>query len=1681
MDINIKLKKGQGKPDILQYGEPAFDKENKTLYIGDENKEVIEVGLSEADREKLKKSTGFIYYENGEEKGEISNNYETNVASGYYSHAEGNSTKAKGNESHAEGIMTIAEGAGSHAEGSGTKAEGIGSHAEGSNTVASGFFSHSEGKGTISAGDYQYVGGTYNIADTDGKYAHIVGNGTSDADRRNAYTLDWDGNAWFAGKVLIGGTNQDDAKELASKETTLKGYGITDAYTKQETDEKVSNIITVTELPTENIDEDKFYLLLSGNVVFYGTEIPDSKVYCVASLPNEGEPVSNLQFTALNMYYNLSDNEPYGYINDELSAATGLSTGWNHINLILQLVNAQCGGIIFNIEDSYTELENTLYLFLNYTLWEFKNKWIPLTNIGKYGEGFQSEIFNSVKNIASGNYSHAEGYYTTASGDMSHAEGYETKTGEYDENGNYIIDTGNYAHAEGYSTLASGHSSHAEGNNTTATGSDSHAEGYGTIASGSDSHTEGFGTKALGSDSHAEGTNTEASGNSSHAEGYRTKTGKYDENGNYITGTGNYSHAEGSLTEASGDNSHAEGNNTTASGDSSHAEGYSTTVSKDYSHAEGGHTTASGYYSHAEGFGTEASGDKSHAEGYSTNKASDYIYDENNNLKENNSIIIEWNTNKFSLAKGDSSHVEGKDNLALGLSSHAEGNNTTASGNYSHAEGHDTVAEGGYSHAEGHDTTALGDYSHAEGYNTEASKNNSHAEGYNTAASGEGSHAEGRDTIASGNNSHAEGLSTLSRGYESHAEGFSTEALGKYSHAEGWSTIASGESSHTEGSSTNKASDYIYNEDGTIKDNSSIISEWNTNKFSLAIGDSAHVEGKDNLASGEYSHAEGHRTVASGNSSHAEGYSTEATGKYSHAEGWGTDALGENSHAEGYKTIASRYDSHAEGHMSTASGDSSHAEGHSTTASGENSHAEGHSTEATGKYSHAEGNSTNKACNYIYDEDNNLKDNDAIINEWNINKFSLAKGDSAHVEGKDNLALGNRSHAEGINTFALGIGSHAEGCETKTGKFDEFDNYITGTGTYAHAEGYMSRASGNNSHAEGDVSHAEGESSHAEGYSTIASGYCSHAEGFMTIANGENSHAEGSETVASGTNQHVEGQFNEEDTENRYAHIVGNGTDDDNRSNAHTLDWDGNAWFAGNVLVGGNSQDDGTVLAKVNEPALTDFFDYSDLTPINTYEFNVSSTSYFNILTRPNPSGLTPIEVNDRAKFRITTYNDDYTIFQILDIMLVFPNAPSAPQAFIHARTVSSTTSITGLYTFSVIYPKVLGNEYDWVLSAKPYNNTLRHVKIEVFETSDKLTWYPEYTIQTALNSTYQTQETSNIGGNRGLCMLRSQQFAVSSASSAAYLSSYLTKQVGTGSYTAGEKLNTYTIGFYTKERKIYSFGNTEQPIDVTNGVVLVGTSQAQNASINYNILRIFAYGALSTFKTSNSEYGTIPDTIVAGTKLYLKCELREDGNIYSTGEITDEMYPGYTWWYLGEVTNPTYFNINMINSQFITLDTSSMISHINGIKIISDKLDLIEDSSNTNKTFVFSENAGESIYCDEALTSLNLSITDSINRGYVSELSFDSGEIATLINYNSDIVINWRGVDCAETDTGTEFVPLSNKHYDILFTHNGQMLIGYVDGYSTTKEYLITSAIPMSLNNEEEIPNDTDEIEEEV
>ena len=107
--------------------------------------------------------------------------------------AEGYGTTASGIYSHAEGYSTTASEKYSHAECFYTTASGSYSHAEGYYTTASGMSSHAEGHHTIAKGNYQHVEGKYNVEDTNFTYAHIIGGGSSTSERKNIFTVDWNG------------------------------------------------------------------------------------------------------------------------------------------------------------------------------------------------------------------------------------------------------------------------------------------------------------------------------------------------------------------------------------------------------------------------------------------------------------------------------------------------------------------------------------------------------------------------------------------------------------------------------------------------------------------------------------------------------------------------------------------------------------------------------------------------------------------------------------------------------------------------------------------------------------------------------------------------------------------------------------------------------------------------------------------------------------------------------------------------------------------------------------------------------------------------------------------------------------------------------------------------------------------------------------------------------------------------------------------------------------------------------------------------------------------------------------------------------------------------------------------------------------------------------------------------
>ena len=248
-------------------------------------------------------------------------------------------------------------------------------------------------------------------------------------------------------------------------------------------------------------------------------------------------------------------------------------------------------------------------------------------------------------------------------------------------------------------------------------------------------------------------------------------------------------------------------------------------------------------------------------------------------------------------------------------------------------------------------------------------------------------------------------------------------------------------------------------------------------------------QGLDNIISGSYSHAEGQNTQAIGSVSHTEGINTIASGDYSHAEGANTQAIAQNSHAEGISTAAGfkaiLVTSVSSG-LITISNNVDYSSAFSS----------GKVLLSGGKI-------------YTYNSINfNSPDFTVQLDDTSVNSTLFVVDPSIPNSPLSGYTQGFNSHAEGFASKAFGGYSHAEGA------------YTAATGTV----------------------------SHAEGFATVASGISSHAEGFTTQAIGGYSHAEGFATVAQGTYQHVQGQYNISSSV-QSAFIVGNGADDNNRSN----------------------------------------------------------------------------------------------------------------------------------------------------------------------------------------------------------------------------------------------------------------------------------------------------------------------------------------------------------------------------------------------------------------------------------------------------------------------------------------------------------------------------------------------------
>ena len=194
-----------------------------------------------------------------------------------------------------------------------------------------------------------------------------------------------------------------------------------------------------------------------------------------------------------------------------------------------------------------------------------------------------------------------------------------------------------------------------------------------------------------------------------------------------------------------------------------------------------------------------------------------------------------------------------------------------------------------------------------------------------------------------------------------------------------------------------------------------------------------------------------------------------------------------------------------------------------------------------------------------------------------LGNISLMREDSENT-GEPFLLFGLMQNASGFGVFSQD-GPHTFSAIGEQIKYKAIDgNYLAGgifEGTGEHAHVFNGRAP---KYASG-TSSASFNDGDAPGYAAFAIGGGT-ASGMWSFAGGEGAHAKGRNsvafghlTVATAEDQLVTGSYNIEDTEKQHAFIIGNGNYQ-TKANIHTIDWQGNSKYAGDLYVNGTKEQD---------------------------------------------------------------------------------------------------------------------------------------------------------------------------------------------------------------------------------------------------------------------------------------------------------------------------------------------------------------------------------------------------------------------------------------------------------------------------------------------------------------------------
>ena len=354
-----------------------------------------------------------------------------------------------------------------------------------------------------------------------------------------------------------------------------------------------------------------------------------------------------------------------------------------------------------------------------------------------------------------------------------------------------------------------------------------------------------------------------------------------------------------------------------------------------------------------------------------------------------------------------------------------------------------------------------------------------------------------------------------------------------------------------------------------------------------------------------------------------------------------------------------------------------------------------------------------------------------------------------------------------------------------------------------------------------------------------------------------------------------------------------------------------------------SSEVENTYLKKAQQGVVLPNFDVMPV--IATYEYDVATTTYQQLFTRTNTE-TKAIDLQDIVYCRI--YVTGTNINAKYDCAFLWKGREnSSIQILAFSYPGTTDYNLSGIRYIRSVHPKALNNGYQYIVDFQTYNTTARHIKVEVFKTNSKITW-----MSTATNTTYSsTGHNTNqctLAINYGICGNDTFYWGyVNNATWAGSINTSLSKYTTNNAmpYSGAALLaNQFT---FMNGNKIYPATNKTLAIEPSFGIVFNNAAYNNNVAVGWDRFKE---------KVRINSLTNIPHaTLARGENCYFRCTTDENGNIYSDNYVTNEMTPGYTWYYVGLAESNTAICICTTNSHFLTLDTDGKLTAVDG-KVIA-------------------------------------------------------------------------------------------------------------------------------------------------